>query len=391
MTSADRPATRLATRLAFLVAGFGIACWAPLVPFAQARLGVDEGVLGVLLLCLGVGSVLAMVAAGALSARHGSRPVIVAAGLGLAATLPLLAVAPTPATLGLALLLFGAALGSLDVAMNVHAVEVERASDRPLMSGFHAMYSLGGVAGALAMTVLLSLRVGAPAATLLCAAVMLAAVLAARPRLLAAAAVQEGPLFAAPRGIVLLLAGLAAAMFLVEGAMLDWGALLVADRGLLPTAQAGVGYVLFSVAMTAGRLVGDRVVRRAGDRATVAGGGVLMLGGFGALLGSAVPALALGGFVLIGLGASNVVPVLFRRAGTQRVMPPGLAIAAVTTAGYAGMLVGPAGIGFAAREVGLPGAFWMLAALACLVPLCARPATAEPAPGGPLPPAGATR
>jgi MFS family permease len=97
----DLPAARLATRLAFLVAGFGVACWAPLVPFAKQRLGVDDAVLGMLLLCIGLGSVIAMVITGALSARYGSKPIIVAGGIGLAVTLPLLAVAGTPLTLGI--------------------------------------------------------------------------------------------------------------------------------------------------------------------------------------------------------------------------------------------------------------------------------------------------
>ena len=128
MVSSDRPATRLATRLSFLVAGFGIACWAPLVPFAKVRLDLDDGTLGILLLCIGIGSVAAMMAAGSLSARYGSRPVILVGGFGLAVMLPILPVAPTTALQGISLLIFGAALGALDVAMNVHAVEVERAA-----------------------------------------------------------------------------------------------------------------------------------------------------------------------------------------------------------------------------------------------------------------------
>jgi len=111
MLSADRPATRLATRLAFLVAGFGIACWAPLVPFAKARLQVDDGTLGLLLLCLGIGSVGAMLVTGILSARYGSKPFIMAGGRGLAVLLPLLAVAGSPLTLAASLLVFGGALG----------------------------------------------------------------------------------------------------------------------------------------------------------------------------------------------------------------------------------------------------------------------------------------
>lgn len=377
MTSADRPATRLATRLAFLVAGFGIACWAPLVPFAKQRLAVDDGLLGMLLLCIGVGSVAAMLLTGLLSARYGSRPIIVAGGLGLALILPLLAIAATPLALGLALLAFGAALGSLDVAMNVHAVEVERAAQRPLMSGFHALFSVGGFAGATLMTFLLSMHLGPLAATLLGSALMLVALLVAWPRLLRATRAEEGPLFVMPRGVVLMLAGLAAVTFLAEGAILDWSALLITDAGLVAAAQGGLGYMLFSIAMTAGRFGGDAVTARIGDRATLVWGGVLAIAGFVLLLTAPLAAVAMAGFLLIGLGASNLVPVLFRRAGTQRAMPVGLAVAAITTTGYAGILVGPAGVGFVAKGVGLDTAFWMLAALLCLVPLSARRVTAE--------------
>ncbi|MET4176442.1 putative MFS family arabinose efflux permease [Bradyrhizobium sp. LA6.1] len=377
MHSADRPATRLATRLAFLVAGFGIACWAPLVPFAKTGLGVDDGVLGLLLLSLGIGSVVAMLLTGVMSARYGSKPIIIAGGLGLALALPLLAIASSPATLALALFAFGAALGSIDVAMNIHAVEVERDAGRPLMSGFHALFSIGGFAGSALMTALLSLQLGALACTLICSMLMLVAMLAAWPRLLRSVQVQDGPLFVLPHGSVLLLALLAAITFLVEGAMLDWGALLVIGAGLVSEVQGGIGYIVFSIAMTAGRLGGDAVVARIGDRATLFWGSIIAIAGFVVLLRAHVAAVAIGGFLLIGLGASNLVPVLFRRAARQTVMPTGLAVAAITTAGYAGILIGPAGVGFVARLGGLPTAFWLLAALMCLVALSARMVTAE--------------
>lgn len=370
--SADRPATRLATRLGFFVAGFGVSCWAPLVPFAKARLAVDDGLLGLLLLCLGVGSVTAMLITGLLSARYGSRPVILGAGFGLALVLPLLTLAGTPLTLGLALVAFGASLGSLDVAINVHAVEVERAAGRPLMSGFHALFSVGGLAGAAAMTGLLSIGWQPLAASAVCALTMLAAMLPTVPRLLRTGGPAQGPLFVRPRGEVLLLAALAAITFLTEGAILDWGALLLTDGGLLPAAQGGWGYMLFSLAMTAGRLTGDAVTARIGDRATLIGGGAVTLAGFAVLLTAAQVPAAMGGFLLIGLGAANLVPVLFRRAGAQRTMPAALAIAAITTTGYAGMLVGPAAVGFISDTTSLRTAFWLLAALMAAVPLSAR-------------------
>lgn len=375
MMSADRPATRLATRLAFFVAGFGIACWAPLVPFAKARLQIDDAMLGLLLLCIGGGSVAAMLATGPLTARFGSRPVIVASGFLLAAILPFLAIAETPLALGAVLLIFGGALGSLDVAVNVHAVEVERASGVPLMSGFHALFSIGGFAGAGLMTLFLSLEVDTLAATSICAALMLAAMLAARPRLLSTRGAEDGPLFVRPQGIVLLLSILAMVTFLAEGAMLDWSALLITQGGLVDVKQGGVGYILFAIAMTAGRLLGDRLVARIGDYRTLLGGGMVAVLGFAVLLAVPLAPVALGGFALIGLGASNLVPVLFRRAGSQSNMPPALAIGALTTLGYAGILVGPAGIGVVAKAVGLPAAFWILAVLLLLVPLTARRVT----------------
>jgi predicted MFS family arabinose efflux permease len=371
MLSADRPETRLATRLAFLVAGFGIACWAPLVPFAKARLGVDDGVLGILLLCLGGGSVVAMLATGVLSARFGSKPIIVAGCLGIVLILPMLAIASTHQALGLALLFFGAAVGSLDVAMNIHAVGVEKASDRPLMSGFHALFSIGGFVGSALMTLLLTARMGPFAATVLCSALMLAATVVAWPRLLRTAQAREDPLFVMPRGVILVLAGLAAIMFLVEGALLDWSALLITSQGIVEASRGGVGYMLFAIAMTAGRLSGDAVTAKFGDRAILVGGGIIALAGFAILLLSPFPWIALAGFVPIGLGAANIVPVFFRLAGSQRVMPAALGVAAVTTTGYAGLLVGPAGVGFVADLFGLPASFWMLAVLLSLVPVCA--------------------
>ena len=192
LLSADRPETRLATRLAFLVAGFGVACWAPLVPFAKQRLQVDDGALGLLLLCLGVGSIAAMLLAGVINARYGCRPIILAGGFGLAVLLPLLAVAGSPVSLGLTLLGFGAALGSLDVAMNIHAVEVERAAAKPLMSGFHALFSVGGFIGATLITFLLSSNIAPIASTLLASVLMAIAMAIAAPRLLRASHVEQG-------------------------------------------------------------------------------------------------------------------------------------------------------------------------------------------------------
>jgi predicted MFS family arabinose efflux permease len=368
---ADTPSTRLSTRIAFFVAGFAVSCWAPLVPYAKDRLAVDERMLGILLLCLGIGSLVSMAFTGFFSARLGTRVVILASGVGLCIAVPFLAIAATPVTLGTALLFFGACLGSLDVAVNIHAVEVEKDAGRPLMSGFHAQYSLGGFAGAMFITLLLSAGLGPFACVAIASVLMLGMVLVAGPRLLRTKAAEGEPHFALPRGVVLIVAILAAICFLAEGAVLDWSALLITGKGLVSVEQGGIGFVLFSVAMTLGRFSGDALTARIGDRPTLVWGGSIAIAGFVVLLVAPLASVAMAGFVLIGLGAANIVPVLFRRAGSQTVMPPGLAIAAMTTMGYAGILLGPAAVGFLAKRVGLSTAFWIIPALLLVVPLCA--------------------
>lgn len=362
----------MATRLAFFAAGFGLACWAPLVPYAKARLDVDAGALGLLLLCLGIGSVSAMPLTGMASARIGSRPLILAGGFGVAVCLPLLSFVGSVVGLGASLFAFGAALGMLEVAMNVHAVEVEKQSARPLMSGFHAWFSIGGFAGSLAMTGLLSAGLAPPPAAGICAGLIAVVMCYTVSRLLRGGhGAADDPLFVLPRGIVLVLAGLALIGFLAEGAILDWSGLLLVGSGLLQPAQGGLGYVVFSIAMTFGRLTGDRVTTAFGERGVVRAGGALVVAGFAVLLLAPVAVIALLGLLLIGLGAANIVPVFFRRAGHQSAMPAGMAIAAITTAGYAGVLMGPAVIGFVAQWSSLDAAFWLLALVFALIPLLA--------------------
>ncbi len=369
--TANTPSTRLSTRLVFFVAGFAVSCWAPLVPYAKDRLAVDERALGFLLLCLGIGSLLAMIFTGSLSSRFGTRPMILASGLGLCITVPFLALSSSPFTLGVTLFFFGAGVGSLDVAVNIHAVEVERGARQPLMSGFHAQYSLGGVVGAMFITLLLSAGASPFACVTVASALMLVMIWVASPRLLRTRTADGEPHFALPRGVVLVIAILAAIMFLAEGTMLDWSALLITSRGLVDVEQGGIGFVLFSIAMTVMRFGGDALTARIGDLPTMVWGGLVAIGGFVVLLVAPVAAVAMIGFLIVGLGAANIVPVLFRRAGSQTVMPPGLAIAAVTTMGYAGILLGPAAIGFLAKHWGLRTAFWVIPAILVLVPLCA--------------------
>jgi len=352
-----------ATRAAFFIPGFATALWAVLVPFAKARTGVDDGTLGLVLLCLGAGSLIAMPAAGMLAARFGCRAVMIATTVLICAGLPFLAVASTAWLLAMVLFVFGAGVGAMDCTMNMQAVVVEREAQRSMMSGFHAFYSIGGFVGAAAMTALLSARLTplASAAAGVVAMVLLALASVAHWR--SSRVMHEGPLLAWPRGVVLFIGILAFVVFLAEGAMLDWSAVFLSDVRAVGAESAGIGYVVFAFTMTVARLLGDRVIERLGRIRSIVVGALLAAAGFVALTVVVPWQLSLVGYVLLGLGCANIVPALFSLAGNQRRMPETIAITAVTTLGYAGVLAGPALIGFAAHAVGLMGAFLGVAVL----------------------------
>ena len=351
-----------ATRIAFITNGLAFASWAPIIPFAKANTGVDEAAFGLLLLCLGIGSVISMPITGWLCARHGTRPMILISAMIMACALPFLAYLVEYWALAITLLIFGAAIGTLDVAMNIHAAEVEKRSGRALMSGFHGMFSVGAICGAGFVTLLISYGVAPLIATLCVMGSVIIAILWVQSHYLITKSDAPEP-FRPPSGIVKWLALLAGIAFLIEGAIMDWGALLMIERAVFSMEHAALGYIAFSITMVIGRLSGDYVVPRIGRRAILLGGGTLVVLGLIAITTLPSPALNLIGFAVIGLGAANLVPVVFSAAGQQSDMDPNMAVASVTFVGYAGILLGPAIIGFGAQYTSLPIAMGSLAIL----------------------------
>ena len=354
---------QMSTRIAFFIAGFGIAAWAPLVPYAKARAQLNEGTLGLLLLCLGVGSIIAMPVAGALASRFGCRRVLSAGTLLLCVALPMLATVSSIPLLMAGLFLFGAGLGTVDSTVNLQAVIVERASGKTMMSGFHGLFSLGGIVGAAGVSALLGLGLSPLSATLAVIVITLGALLKAAPHLLPYGSESSGPPFAIPHGVVLFIGCLCFIVFLAEGAVLDWSAVFLSDERGLDEAYAGLGYAAFALTMTLGRLTGDAIVRRLGAKRVIVIGGLLATAGM--LLATLLPAweTALLGYALVGAGCSNIVPVLYTAVGKQTVMPEHIAVPAITTLGYAGILAGPALIGFIAHGSSLSVAFVLIAVL----------------------------
>ncbi|MCZ7934787.1 MFS transporter [Agrobacterium leguminum] len=383
MTSAQMPYVtgvreQIATRLTFLIAGLGMAAWAPLVPYAKDRVGADNATLGLLLLSLGLGSIIAMPATGVLASRFGCRAVIITATCLLSIMVPVLAFVDTQPQLAIALAIFGASVGTVDVAVNIQAVMVEKDSGRSMMSGFHGLFSLGGIIGAGGVSFALGSGVPLPAVTYMVGGVLMVLLMLAHAGLLRYGDTEQGitPLFVAPKGVVMVLGLLCFLVFMGEGAILDWSALFLVNNHGYEQASAGIAYTSFAVTMTIGRLLGDRVVARLGGTRTVVFGGLLAASGFALAVSATDATLVLVGFGLVGMGLSNIAPVFFTAAGRQTVMPASLAVAAVFTFGYAGILLGPAMIGFVGQIRSLGFAFLLLSAAMCLVavvgPMAAR-------------------
>jgi predicted MFS family arabinose efflux permease len=341
----------------FFVNGAGVGTLLPHIPYLQQRLDVSKGVIGLCLLAMTAGALVAMPLTGELLRRRSTRTVLLAAIVAYPIALAFPLLAQTPLVLAVLLMFFGVANGCFDVTQNAHGAAIERASGRPIMSSLHAGWSLGGVVGsagvALAAATGLDPRVYAAVA----AAVLLVLGLGFWTRIGDArveTAVDGETGFVLPSRGVLLLGVLAILVMITEGAMNDWSPLYL--REVLDTGQdvAAAGFATFSAGMFVGRVAGDAVVRRLGPERVLRGGAALAGLALGGLLLAGSTPVALAGLFAVGIGVANGVPLLFSAAG--RTEAPGPAIAAVSTMGYGAFLGGPPFIGFLADAIGLPGA-----------------------------------
>lgn len=352
------------TRALFFIGGFGAASWAPLVPLLRERLAIGEDVLGMLLLCIGIGSLLTMPLSGAAAVRFGCRRTLTVAAAGFALLLLALCQVESMVLAALLLLVFGAMMGCIDVVVNIQAVLVEKAAKRRLMSGMHALWSVGGFAGAGLFGIWVGTLGLTPfASTCIAAGIMLATLAFFAGHLLPFGGESSGTMVAIPRGVVVFVGIVACIAFLVEGAVMDWsGVFLTTIRGF-DMALAGMGFTVFSAAMLIMRLLGDATVQKLGQKFVVLGGSLLAFLGFLLVIFAPGSLLLYIGFFAIGIGSANIVPVFFSLLGKQQDMPISMAVPAVSTLGYLGILMGPAAIGFLAHQTSLYAAFGLLAAL----------------------------
>ena len=361
---------RVGVAAVFFLNGFGYGSWVPRIAEIQDKLRLSEGQLGLALLMIAVGALLAMPLAGAAAHRFGSRAAsgltVVLFGLGL----PGVALAPGLLWIGLALLFLGAATGAMDVSMNAQGVAVEKRYWRPIMSSLHGMFSLGGMAGAAATGVIAAadlallphfLGVGAVVAVLGARCLPSRCCPprprgARRPRLRAPDA-RDPP----ARGGGARQPGFRGCHRRLERGLFERRPRRRHDG------TAAAAFAAFSLAMAAGRFSGDRLVARLGGDLVVRAGGALAAAGLGLTLLIGHPSVAVLGFGLVGAGLSCVFPVVLSSAARTPGLPPSAAIAAVCTVGYFGFLLGPPMIGGLAELIGLPGALGLVVLLCTLI------------------------
>jgi MFS family permease len=369
---------------AFFACGALMATWVARIPAVQAKLNLSEGGLGLVLLGLSIAVLTALSLSGGLVARYGSRKVTLIGGLGMCAALPLLALAPHPALLFPGLTLFGAAMSSMDVAMNEQAVLVERKAGYALMSSFHASYKRGSAVRSADQR-----RYGV------------------HPRHAPGAPFSAGFHFLY-RHLGFHVPASATHHFRIEGkeklpssfpsgrcghwarspfvqpmneiAMADWSGVYLTRVLQTNAAFAALGYAAFSLTMTLGRMFGDWISKKIQPADMGRFGGLLTAAGLVILIITDHPALAIVGCAAVGLGLSNIIPLVYSAAGNIPGIAPGTGIAGVANIGYMGSLVGPTTIGLIANATSLRVSFGMIAGLAVILVLMAGRVAAAHAP-----------
>jgi MFS family permease len=381
----DPLVNRKAVAVLFGVNGFIMGAWAPQIPLLLPRHSITESTLGLLILCLGLGAVGAMLFSGRLIGAYGSTRVLALFSIAASPALALVVLSPNLAALVLAMTFMGAMLGSMDVAMNANAVQIERALGRAIMSSSHGFWSLGGFVGGLGGAYLIA-HIGAERQALIVAGTALLLVLAALPFLHKDAPAARSET-AAPREKTALiirdarlwiLGVMALVAMIPEGAVLDWAAIFLTKELGAGLFAAGLGFALFSGAMAIMRFAGDALRTRHGAVKTLRISAVVAALGLAVSGLAPTPAMAIMGFAIAGLGVANIVPILFSAAGNHAGLPTGVGISTVTMVGYSGILVAPSAIGFVGEHIGFRATYLTLAILMLvLASMAARTAAAD--------------
>jgi len=367
-----------ALRSQFFICGVLFATWGVHVPTVKAHYGLDERELAGAMLAAGIGSLAALSQAGRAVAKLGPRGVSLLTGPACCVAVALLIQSSHVAVLFALMGAFGALISLLDVAVNAEASEIERQTGAHVMSGFHGMFSLGGMFGAGLGSAANALGFTPQQHLLMAAGIGLPMLVVGAFFMLPVESQPEETHRGSriPRGALLLIGVLAALGLVTEGAMYDWSVLYMKQERASDTATAALAYAAFSAAMAGGRFCGDWVRARWSPITVMRWSGALAAVGMALVLALPWPMASLLTFAIVGLGLANVVPVLFSAASKLPAVPPAHAIAAVSSVGWLGMMAGPPMIGFIAQASSLTAGLIVVVVFAAVMALAARHALA---------------
>jgi MFS family permease len=362
---------RLAVKIAFFINGFVFANWVSRLPRIQELYQADNGTIGLVLLSSSIGAVTAMPFTGWTIIKNGSRRITIVAALGYCALVPIIPFSPNIFWLIALFFLMGISTGMLDVAMNAQAVMVERLYKRPIMTSFHALFSIGMTLGAWCGALFIDLGYDLGYHLIIVSGASLIAVWWANKNLIPdkpdEPAGNDGPLFRLPNQALIGIGIITFCGMLAEGAMSDWSVNYMQNVANASKTLAPIGLSAFATSMTIGRIFGDRIRELLGDKKMIVSGGLVATAGLclSLLMPSPYPSIA--GFFLVGLGLSSIVPIAYSIAGNAKSLPPGVGLAMVTTVGYSGFLFGPPVIGFISDGFTLRIALGVVAVLLVLM------------------------
>lgn len=361
--------TRLMVAIFFFVSGFGFYTWASRIPTIQQELHLNEAQLGAVLFALPIGLMITLPVTGMLLSRFDSRRIMMIGAVSFNLMLSAIGFATKSWELALALVCFGSSRNLMNISANAQSIGVQSLFERPIIARFHGIWSLAGFGGAALGSLMVSFSVSPAWHFLGVGLVLVACCWYAYPGSLPQqpGSRERRPWFALPDKTLVKYGLISFASMACEGTMIDWSGIYLQKAVHTSREVATLGFTTYMIAMTLGRLTGDRFTNRYGIRTMLTYSGCLIgLGLFVAVL-LPYPLTAVAGFILAGFGVSCVIPMVFAMAGRSEGMSSGSAIAAVSTVGYLGFLIVPPLVGTVAQMAGLRSAYGMMAAFGILI------------------------